>query len=85
MNKVNLRRKNKKKDNSITHFKVRYFIYLGKAIRELKSGCGIAIKPNGGMGGNEFAIEAHCDAGGIMGKKGSMAQIRILAFSKEGN
>ena len=82
--KVNLPVKSKKIDPSKTHFTVQNIIFSQKAIRELKGEGACEIKPPiVGRGENEIAIEIHCDAGKILTKTGSRAQIGICVFLRK--
>ena len=81
VNKVNLLKQQKKADTSKTHFAVANLIFLKKAIRKLKGEGEYQIKfPSVDWAEEDIEIEIHCDAGQILTKTGSRAQIGICAF-----
>ena len=79
---MNLFKKPKNADTSKTHFKVGNLLLLKKAIRKkLKDGGKYQIRfPSMDWAEEDLEIEAHCDAGQILTKTGSRAQIGICGF-----
>ena len=77
-NRVNLLSEGMEIATPNTHFEVRNLLYWGKGVNPLKSDGGITIRlPSSDWEENERTIEAHCDAGAIIAKKGIAAQICI--------
>ena len=80
-NKVNLFKKPRKADTSKTHFTVSNLLFLKKAIRKLKGEGKYQIRfPSVDWAEEDLEIEVHCDAGQILTKTGSRAQIGICGF-----
>ena len=84
VNKVNVLEGNKKVDPTETHFAVSNLIFLKKATRKLKGEGKYKIRPpSADCAGNGISIEIHGDAGGIVTKSGSRAQIGICGFLRK--
>ena len=81
VNKANLPKQRKKADTSKTHFAVANLIFPKKAIRKLKGGGKYQIKfPSMDWAEEDIEIEVHFDAGQILTKAGSRAQLGICGF-----
>ena len=79
--KVNLFKKPKKADSPKTHFTEEILLYLKKSIRKLIGEGKYQIRfPSMDWAGEDLEIEVHCDAGQILTKAGSRAQIGICGF-----
>ena len=69
---------------SITHFEVQNLPRVSNDTHKLKSGGGITIKsPIVDWAEGGISIEVHCDAWGIMTKKGSTSRISNFRFPKQ--
>ena len=76
-------KKPKKADASKTHFAVENLPPLRKATRKLKGEGKYQIRfPSMDWAEEDLEIEAHCDAGQILTKAGSRAQIGIFGFTR---
>ena len=79
-NKVNLLKKIRRSPNENAVYG-RHLIFLKKAMGKLKGEWGYRFEfPIVDWAGGEIAIVIHFDAGGILTKTGSMAQIGISGF-----
>ena len=78
-NKVNLLKKQKKQGKSKTHFEVGNLPLLKKAIEKLKGGYQVKFSSVNWAEG-DIEIEIHCDAGQILTKTGSRAQLGVCGF-----